>query len=130
MKKLLLATFAMLVVTEVAYAETGPCQEKGLEQKVACLNVIVGKLQEQVANLASNAKVDEVKTTADQALRTAMEAKGAAGGALKEGENVRIEWAAHPGVCLYFKDWTTNLNQTYSVLGCDGADGYRMRIRR
>lgn len=58
--------------------------------------------------------------------------KDAAAAAIKEAlTNVKIDWAAHPSVCLYFQDWTQRPERvTFAVQGCGSDDGYRVNIHK
>lgn len=44
---------------------------------------------------------------------------------------VKIDWAAHPSVCLFFNDWTSKPERTtYSVEGCGSDDGFKFNIHK
>ena len=44
---------------------------------------------------------------------------------------VKIEWAAHPNVCLFFHDWTTKPERTpYTVEGCQHDNQMRFNIHK
>jgi hypothetical protein len=47
-------------------------------------------------------------------------------------KGVKVEWTAHPGVCLYFQDWNNNGGIEHSartVLGCNN-EHYMFNIRK
>jgi hypothetical protein len=103
-------------------AESGPCQESALRKKVACLNKRLGDLEKAVAMLPAKSDLDKVAASATAAATSAV---------FEKLKAVKIEWTDHPGVCLFFNDWTTKPERTaYSVEGCRGPaqSGFNMSV--
>lgn len=115
-----LAIATLSISTTMAHAETGPCQEANLDQKVACLNKRLGELEELVKALPT--KTDLNNSVASSAATVTSEV-------VQKLKNVKIEWAERPGVCLYFNDWTTKPERVaYTVLGCDARPGFHLSV--
>jgi hypothetical protein len=102
------ATFS--ISTTITQAETGPCQETKLKQKVACLNKRLGEFEKLVQTLPTKKDLDNSVGSSAATATSAI---------VEKLKNVRIEWAERPGVCLFFNDWTTKPERTaYTVEGC------------
>lgn len=116
------AVATLSINATAAHAETGPCQEKKLKQKVACLNKRLGELEALVRTLPTKPDLDN-SSASIAAMATAA--------VVERLKNVRIEWVDHPGVCLFFNDWTTKPERTaYTVEGCQGPaqPGFNLRV--
>lgn len=78
-------------------------------------------------------EIDDLrKIVADIKVPTPNDIKGIVDNAIVSSlKGVKIEWAAHPGVCLYFNDWTTKPERTaYTVEGCGPQDGYVFNLHK
>lgn len=114
------ALAALSISTTITHAETGPCQEASLKQKVACLNKRLGDLEAFVKTLPTKSDLNNSATSAAATATSAV---------VDKLKNVEIEWAAHPGVCLFFNDWTSKPERTaFTVLGCDAQPGFHLSV--
>lgn len=101
MKAAALVAFSLGVVTAAPSAfAAGECANVPVKKRMACIEAKVDKLG------GLPAKVDGIPAAINNALT-----------------GVKVEWKDHPGVCLFFNDWTTKPERTaFSVLGCNNGN--------
>lgn len=104
-------TVVFIVASSSGSFAAGDCRDiKSVPERLNC----VEKRIEDVGLAVEKLKA-EVGSRPDASAVQAMIANSLTG--------VKIDWAAHPSVCLFFADWTTKAERVpFSVQGCEGPN--------
>jgi ParB-like chromosome segregation protein Spo0J len=132
-----------------ALAEEGPCQEKNMKQKVACLNVLLGKARAQIVALEGDVKkavaaaekaqaaaaeaqsdAKDARKDAEAANKAAEKAEKAANDAVPNGAGVTLESTHSTNKCLWQPNEPGGGHDYVNAVNCSPELVWRLDVRK